>query len=114
MAGLSPVEEEPAASSSGRPGGGQGGQWGQQQQQQQGGQAGELPSPPGWGLQDNLDVIACRADLLYHRSERSHSVSLVPLARMLGCPPRPRRHAAQPAHLSLPAPGNPLCSNSLR
>lgn len=56
MVGLSPVEEEPSPSPSGRG----------QQAGSSGGGGGQLAAP-GWGLQDNLDVIACRADLLYHR-----------------------------------------------
>lgn len=60
-----------------------GGMAGQQQQAQQGAQpmalsplpeeraagGGEQPPAPapGWGLHDNLDVLACRAEWLYHR-----------------------------------------------
>jgi hypothetical protein len=53
---LSPVQEEPSAGGSG----------GSSAAAAAGGAA-AAPGAPGWGMSDNLDVIACRAEWLYHR-----------------------------------------------
>lgn len=65
---LSPVEEEPSPS----------------------GQGGVLS--PGWGLHDNLDVIACRADLLYHRWDVFFSVFVSMAMLHHGCSLPSGRH----------------------
>jgi hypothetical protein len=55
---LSPVQEEPS-------GGGSGGS--SAAAAAAAGGAAVAPGAPGWGMSDNLDVIACRAEWLYHR-----------------------------------------------
>ena len=74
---LSPVQEEPSAGSSG----------GSSAAAAAGGAA-AAPAAPGWGLSDNLDVIACRAEWLYHRCPSHLAVCSAAALCIPACSPR--------------------------